>query len=215
MTSEIDSELLSQLFLADEDVLPQIKAVVDDLCKDISNNSHNLTPEELPFYSAIVEVLRDNHKKMIPHNEGKSRVPRLKGFDAGAFRTAFHKVEDLINCEVGDVSKRERFRFYRLIAKCTYEYLKGNVKQIKTIQDLNEVKDVIYNHVNDKDMKNFSVKALEKAQAGLNGRRPSIGITGMLEGLQYAEDALEASFPGYLKSGFLHIIVKPEDVEWP
>ena len=212
---EIDPELLNQLFSLDEEVLPQVKAVVDDLSKNTTTGNAKLSPEEIPFYNAIVDTLRDNHKKMIPPEEGRNPVPRLKGFDYGSFRTAFHFIEDLLNTEVGPCSKAERVRFYKLASDCTYNYLKSKVKSTKSIQELHEVKNIIQDNVNDGDDVEFCEKVIKKTQAQLDGRKPAIGIAAMLEGLQHAEDSIDSVFPGYLKAGFLHAVVKVEDVQWP
>lgn len=212
MTDEIDSELLSTLFTLEQPILKQVKAVVDDLSKD-SKDQVKLSVDESLFYSAIINTLRTNHKKMIPPNEGRSLTPRIKGFDYGVFRNAFNRVNDLLDTEVGDCKKKERIRFYRLVSDSVYEYQRSCVKETKTISELHELIDFLQEEIKIEEKEAF-LKTLFKAKKQLEGRKPALGIKAMLEGLQQADDAIEAAFPGYLSNGFLHVVVKSTETGW-
>ena len=162
-------------------------------------DGQGLTPDELLLYSALVDELRKHHKRSIPQDEGKRPLPMMQGFDYELFTKAYLTVHDYLAVTLPELSNQattDRLAVYRSFCSAVYYYQ-------SEIQYNSDVVEHVFEELEEAE---FTALELQRLRNMLHSYRP-VGLKAMLQGLQSIDDAIEAAFPDYARSGLLRLLL--------
>jgi len=201
--------LVHQLATMNYQQLKKVKFIVDSKIKDCD---FVLDADQRVFYSEIIKVLKQNNIPYIANKEGETAIPRLRGFNPDDFINAYDKVTGLSR-EAKISGTVQKMWFYRLCVQCVMDFLKLHKRNycLQTfVEAYNDLQKFFNDFDSDDEMDSLSeiLGKLEIVNRLLpNSLNYSLGIKGLLAGFDHLEEAIDHSFPGYIESGLLPVIV--------
>lgn len=174
--------------------------------------SRGLNTDEQLFYSAIVTTLARHHAGFAEFADAE-KCTRLPGFDREELRAAY-QVVDRIYTQSFSETTLSRAKFYRLLAACAYKWLQTNQERRNAVRYARRALQNSPGPQNSDDERDRALRYLISVCA-----RDTVplnrSVKGMIKALQAADTILEESFPGYMQSGLLRMIVERSGATWP
>lgn len=214
MTADAIINMLPTLTASD---LSKIKATLSfwEHAKSTKPSPRSSPPRsfnERQLADSIINCLAEHHVPIPPAAVQGVWPPPIKGWHAGEWAQAVAHIDAFLTRYELMLSRVDMKAFYNLLCACVYAYRKsGQARYVAQRLDAS-----IAALLGSCDVPNglrAELLASTRDACAVLSRRVPIGWKGMVDGLQQVELALDYSFPNYLQSGVLHVLVKKRSFE--